>query len=265
MIYLIFIIFGLAPSIIWLLFYLRKDVHPESKLMVLKIFFWGMGAGVLAFIIEIFLSWLAVFALNGYIDSAPIALFLLKIFIFVALVEEWSKFIIVRIKVIKNKEFDEPVDAMIYMIIAALGFAALENVLILFTIKTPSLIRDAALVSSFRFLGATFLHALASAVIGYFLALSICQPDKKTGFIIKGFFISSILHGLFNMLIIIIEDSLITEEIGVFAVCFVFLIIVMTSVAIFVSNRFKNLKHLQSVCAIKSNEAEVDNLINNKI
>jgi len=31
MIYALFVIFGLLPSVVWLLFYLKKDVHPESK------------------------------------------------------------------------------------------------------------------------------------------------------------------------------------------------------------------------------------------
>ena len=49
----IYIIFGLAPSIIWLLFYLRKDSHPESNRMVLKIFFYGMLAALPAVFLEI--------------------------------------------------------------------------------------------------------------------------------------------------------------------------------------------------------------------
>ena len=40
--YPILIFFGLAPSAAWLLFYLRKDVHPESNRMILKVFFFGM-------------------------------------------------------------------------------------------------------------------------------------------------------------------------------------------------------------------------------
>jgi RsiW-degrading membrane proteinase PrsW (M82 family) len=38
----ILIILGLLPSTIWLLWYLRKDKHPEPKQMILKIFFWGI-------------------------------------------------------------------------------------------------------------------------------------------------------------------------------------------------------------------------------
>ncbi len=53
MYYPIYVFFGLAPSIIWLLFFLRKDHHPESNSMVLRIFFWGMLATIPAALIEL--------------------------------------------------------------------------------------------------------------------------------------------------------------------------------------------------------------------
>ncbi len=40
--YPLFIILGLLPSFIWLLFYLRKDHHPEPNSMVIRIFLYGM-------------------------------------------------------------------------------------------------------------------------------------------------------------------------------------------------------------------------------
>ena len=50
---LLIIILGLAPGIIWLLFYLRKDSHPESNRMIIKIFFYGMMITLLAALSEI--------------------------------------------------------------------------------------------------------------------------------------------------------------------------------------------------------------------
>jgi len=45
-------LFGFLPSIIWLSFYLRKDAHPESNRMVLKIFLYGMLAALVAIVLE---------------------------------------------------------------------------------------------------------------------------------------------------------------------------------------------------------------------
>ncbi len=132
MIYLFYIFLGLAPSVIWLLFYLQKDAHPESNRMILKIFFYGMLAAVIAALIEIGISGALVTVGGNWLKIFPFLFFALYHFIIIALVEECSKYLIIREKVINNPEFDEPVDTILYMIIIALGFAALENILVLF-------------------------------------------------------------------------------------------------------------------------------------
>ena len=59
--------------------------------------------------------------------------------------EEVAKYLIIKIRILRDPEFDEPIDAMIYMIIAGLGFAALENILVLFVLKQPDLIEKTIL------------------------------------------------------------------------------------------------------------------------
>jgi RsiW-degrading membrane proteinase PrsW (M82 family) len=250
MIYIIFIIFGLLPSAIWLLFYLRKDAHPESNRMILKIFFYGMVAALIAAVVEI-----QAFGILQFFVGAKIGtffFFLLSEFILIALVEEASKFLIVKEKVVNHPEFDEPVDTMIYMIIVALGFAAFENFLVLSSLFFPFLtkptIGDIALISSLRFLGATFLHALCSGLVGYFLALSFFKTRKRLGLIIKGLGIAALLHGLFNISIILIERGATEENSLLFISAIAFLIILLSSLAIFVSKAFRRLKKLKSIC-----------------
>ena len=252
MIYIIFIIFGLLPSAIWLLFYLRKDAHPESNVMILKIFFYGMVAALIAAVVEIQAFGILEFFVGAKVQTFLI--FLLSEFILIALVEEVCKFLIVKEKVVGHSEFDEPVDTMIYMIIVALGFAAFENFLVLsslfFPLLTKPAIGDIALVSSLRFLGATFLHALCSGLIGYFLALSFFETKKRLILIIKGLGIAVLLHGLFNISIILIERGAIEQNSLLFISAIAFLIILLSSLAIFVSRGFRKLKKLKSVCNI---------------
>jgi len=222
--YSFYIIFGVIPSIIWLLFYLRQDVHPEPKKLILSVFFWGMLAALPAILLEVGANDLII-----KLNSSLIA----KIFYWflgVALVEEFLKYSVVRDKVLKNPEFNEPVDAMIYMIISALGFAASENILIFLAQKLLFFNLEATLtLLIFRFLSATFLHALASAVIGYFLALHFF---KKNGSIILGLWISTLLHGLYNFSIIELEGNL----------KIIIPLIILIGLAIFVALGFKRLK-----------------------
>jgi len=201
--YPLYVIFGVLPSIIWLLFYLRRDVHPESNKMVLKIFFFGALVAIPAIFLEI-----GFFKISGELNLPPHSLFILNTFIGVALVEEFLKYLVVQNQVLKCREFDEPIDAMLYMIISALGFAALENILILSQLGPGFLLGRTLEISVFRFLGATVLHALASGTIGYFLSLSFYKKRGRTIFVALGLIIATALHGFYNYYIMKGEGNL---------------------------------------------------------
>lgn len=232
--YLIYILFGLAPSIIWLLFFLRKDSHPESNGMILKIFFYGMLAAVPAGLIEI-----------GFFDiikSLPIPLLFLQIiyiFLGIAFTEEFFKYLVVQKKVLKNSELDEPVDLMLFMIISALGFAALENLLILLPLANQFMLVETLTMAIFRFVGATFLHALCSGLIGYFMAISLRAPtQKKFKMLALGITIAVFLHGLYDFSIIGIEGNL----------KFAIPLSILLGLTFFVTWGFTKVKKLKSVC-----------------
>lgn len=247
--YPLYLIFGLAPSIIWLLFYLRKDVHPEPNRQVIKIFLYGMIAAIPAIGLE-----LGIFGEFKKLGLSPLPLMLLNIFIGIALVEEGLKYLVVKEKAITAPEFDEPLDAMLYMIIAALGFAALENVLILIPLGPGFFMGKAFEISIFRFLGATFLHALCSGLVGYFLALSLFETKKRLKLLITGLVIAVFLHGLYNFSIT--SPDLIYRPLGAIMeiegnIRFLIPVIILISLALFVSFGFRKLKKLASVCKIK--------------
>lgn len=237
MAYPFLIIFALAPSIIWLLFFLRKDAHPESNSMILKIFFYGMLVAIPAIFIE-----LGFFQEIADLSFSPFLISFLNVFIGVALVEEFLKYLVVKTKVLPNSEFDEPLDVMLYMIIAGLGFVALENLLIFLSPKTFVLnFGETFTLASFRFVSATFLHALCSGTLGYFLALGFFETKKRGVFLFAGFSTAVILHGFYNLAIIAMTGYL----------RIILPIIIILGLAIFVSFGFKRLKKLKSVCKIQ--------------
>ncbi len=233
--YPFYIIFGIIPSFIWLLFYLRRDVHPESSQMVLKIFFCGMFAAVPAILFE-----MAIFGGVEKLNITPLLMSFLNIFIGVALVEELLKYLVVRQRVLNHPELDEPIDVVLYMIIAALGFAASENILILFSLGPGFLFKEVFSISLLRFLGATFLHALTSGILGYFLALSFFETKSRGKFLFLGTGVAVFLHGLYNFSIIEIEGKL----------AILIPVFILISSAIFLTFAFKRLKKLKSVCKI---------------
>lgn len=232
--FLLLFTLALAPSIIWLVFFLRKDIHPESKRMILKIFFYGMLIAVSAAVME-----MGILEEFSKLNLSPFSISLLNIFIGVALVEEGLKYLIIKEHVLNNSEFDEPVDIMLYMIIAALGFAALENILIFFKQGRVWQSYEPFLLSGFRFIGATFLHALCSGIVGYFLALSFSRTKRKHILLFSGLGLAVLLHGFYNIFIMKTGEN---PELIIIP------IMILIGAAWFVFSGFKKVKKLKSVC-----------------
>lgn len=200
----VLVFLGLLPSFAWLVFYIREDTkHPEPKSLLIYAFFLG------AFIT------LAVLPIQRFIDQqlvlAGIARYSLIAFMIFGVIEEFFKFLVVYLFIHKRKEFDEPLHAMIYMITAALGFAAAENIASLFQTAHGSIFNIAILEAlTLRFVGATLLHSLASGLIGYQWGLAfiksgqtfILNHRRESWLLIKGLLIATVLHSIFNYLII---------------------------------------------------------------
>ena len=124
-------------------------------------------------------------------------------------IEEILKFLAAYLVVRKSRFFDEPIDAMIYMITAALGFAMVENIAVALN---ASNIQEAIGAMTLRFVGATLLHALTSGIVGYYWAKGIIAKNTGRGslslVIVKGLIIASLLHMIFNYLILISKEQI---------------------------------------------------------
>jgi RsiW-degrading membrane proteinase PrsW (M82 family) len=183
--------FAFLPSFVWLNYYLRKDVKPEPKSMILKVFLLGMLISLPALFLENYAT--------KILENLNFNLFL-KIFLGIALIEELLKFLVVMMIVFPSPELEEPVDTIIYMIVAALGFAAAENIFLLIPKWSFSL--SLVEISFLRFLGATFLHALSSAIVGFYIGLSFFRKKERLRLISFGILFASLLHGFYNFSII---------------------------------------------------------------
>src|SRR3989338_7463377 len=128
MVNIVLITLGLIPSLAWLYFYSRKDCHPEPKNLLAQTFLMGIIISPIAILLQFGFAQLASYITGiGQATTQNSSYF----FIWAAAVEEVIKFYAVRMLILRNPEFDEPIDAMIYMITAGLGFAAMENILVM--------------------------------------------------------------------------------------------------------------------------------------
>ena len=129
------------PALIWLFFFLKEDLHPEPKRLLAYTF----SIGALMSIPTLAVQLLYQRTLGGA------NLFALSSVVGLALIEELFKFLGAYAAVHKDPAFDEPVDAMIYTVTAALGFATVENIGVLYgTQNSGALIGPAPALASFR-------------------------------------------------------------------------------------------------------------------
>ena len=209
---------GMLPAIVWLIFWLREDKEkPEPRPMIIIAFLGGVIAVFgslyfekLASLINIkellsgdffksLLMWL-----QNISSQAGKPLNELTIIIFFApIIEESLKFIITYFTVLRSKNDDEAIDPMIYMITAALGFAAIENMLFLIDPFTKGQIVTGILTGNMRFIGATLLHTISSVTVGMFIGFNFFNKKmSRFGWTIVGLTCAIITHGLFNFFMV---------------------------------------------------------------
>lgn len=166
--------------------------------MIVRTLFVGILVAPLAIVAELLFT-----KVFGHFAPSLIIANSALFYLWASFVEEYVKYLAVRLSVVNNSNFDEPIDAMIYMISAGLGFAAIENILVLFQSFQNGTIDSTFQIWLLRFAGATLLHAVSSALLGYFFALSwfYTHHSKKIMFI--GFFTATLAHFVFNMSLLV--------------------------------------------------------------
>jgi len=171
---------GIIPGLIWLIIFLYQDKkRPEPNRMIVKAFLYGMAITPIAALAE------ALF----------LPLFLLPTLLIAAPVEEFLKYKIFSWTIKKNPNNNEPIDPMIYMITIALGFASVENIVLVF--HGNGLFGDTFGLLLLRFLSATLIHALCSATIGYCFSQDKYNKTSKLK-VIHGMLFAIFVHAVYN-------------------------------------------------------------------
>ncbi len=138
--------------------YLLDRNEREPLGFVLKVVFYGATFSVPCAFVERFI----ISMISMYYDPATIQFAWIENTVGVALVEEFSKWLVLMLIVWNNKNFDYRYDGIVYAVSASLGFAALENILYIITYGTG--------VSIGRALFAIPGHATFGVFMGFFLS-----------------------------------------------------------------------------------------------
>ena len=182
---------GVLPALVWLAFWLREDYkHPEPRGLILKTFLFGMIAVIIVLPFEK--------AVDAFLPGMTIVAILLWV-----ILEELFKFAAAFFGGLHSVEDNEPIDPIIYMITAALGFVALENTLFIFGPIIGEDIMKSVITGNLRFVGASLLHVVSSSIIGVALAFSFYQPRRKRVVLaLLAIILAVAFHAGFNLTII---------------------------------------------------------------
>jgi RsiW-degrading membrane proteinase PrsW (M82 family) len=181
---------GMLPAFAWLWFWLREDSkHPEPRRLIALAFLAGMITVGFTIVLE---QYVATFVTAETLKFSAWSV-----------IEECMKFMAAFIVVLWRRANDEPIDAVIYMVTVALGFAAAENTLFLLSPISGGSFPQEVATGSLRFIGATLLHVLSSSTIGIGLALAFYKRGlAKIPIILAGVILACLLHATFNFLIL---------------------------------------------------------------
>lgn len=167
-----------APALFWLwLFYRRDRWEPEPKLRVLKLFALGAVAAAPAYWLE------------GWLPGPHTRLF--DNYVRVALTEEVFKLLPVVVVMFRHRDFNEPMDGIVYAVAAALGFATVENGLYAFWLGPELLVQ--------RAFTATLAHVGFSGLAGYALGVAKFAPAGRAWIVGRAFVLVVLFHGTYDL------------------------------------------------------------------
>ena len=109
--------------------------------------------------------------------------------------EEISKYYFLRRFAFRYKEFDEPYDGIMYMLMIGMGFASVENLMYVLGQET---FQDGLQVAKMRAWTAVPAHATFAVLMGYFAGLAKFNRANRARLLITGLLLAIAFHGAYD-------------------------------------------------------------------
>ena len=197
---LILLFISVIPVILLGIYIYKKDSVKEPKSLLLGLFSSGFLAAFLVLIINV-LTALVIpdfYLSDNYSKFSFLELFFL-IFIEIALVEEFAKWLMIRFIGYNHKDFDQFYDIIVYSTFVALGFAAIENVFYV--------IQGGVALGIYRAIFSVPGHVAFGVFMGYYLGIAKQQEVKnKVKYrvsMLKSVLVPALFHSLYNYLLML--------------------------------------------------------------
>ena len=185
------LISALAPVLVIILYIYIKDKYEKESKRILA-FTFALGAVVSIVITTILYNFLDLFLPTP--NNFSVWQQFIKAFFVVALIEEFSKYVIVRYYNQPRKGFNEPFDGIIYAVMVSMGFAAVENIMY---VSQGGL--EVALLRAFTAIPA---HATFGIIMGYYMGKAKFSKNKMKWNLI-GISVAVLFHGTYDFFLFI--------------------------------------------------------------
>jgi protease PrsW len=209
-------ILAVAIATTWGYAFYREDVHDREPLWLLAV---AVAGGALSLWPAL---WMENWLLPGGVDwERTLSTRLGAVFLVAGPVEELCKFAAVGLLVAPRASFNEPMDGIVYAVMAAIGFATAENFYYMAGDPGVILFRGPISVAA---------HILFAAFWGGALAHARLVTGRARRFILllAGLVISAAVHGLFDAIVFAGQHELTlglsrAAQISLVLACFAFL------------------------------------------
>jgi len=172
----------ILPSILIVLYFIRSDKFKEPKKITILTFIFGIlitiSAGFLNQTFE-FQQEMTRYAMAS-----------------AGFIEEPLKYLVLYFFILKRKEFNEPMDGLVYGTCVSLGFATYENMLYVYNFEydNPFYI---AFIRSFT---AIPMHAICGIIMGFYFGMYVFR--KKQNYLFYSLLIPICIHSSYNFFVL---------------------------------------------------------------
>jgi len=180
-----------TPVFIVIIYIYFKDKYEKESKRILTYTF------LLGAIVSIFITTLLYMFFDLFLpipDDFSVWQQFLKAFFIVALIEEFSKYVIVKYYNQPRKGFNEPFDGIVYAIMVSMGFAAVENLFYVF--------EGGMEVALIRAVTAIPAHATFGIIMGYFMGKAKFSKNRMKWNLI-GLSCAILFHGAYDFFLFI--------------------------------------------------------------
>ena len=234
---------GLAISY-WI--YHQDKYEKEPYLILFACFIWGGISTIPAVLGQMYFR-------DTEDPHSLLTTFLFSFFV-IALTEELSKFLFLRLYAYPKDAFNEPMDGIVYAVMVGMGFATLENLLYTFG-ETGGI--TTAIGRAFTAVPA---HGVFAVMMGAYVGLAKFIPEKRDQYMLTSIALPVFFHGLYDFFLL--QKSY--EGMAILSILALSFAITLSRKLIHINQEISPFKNNQNIVELEDNQADTAQTTDNE-